>query len=328
VSYVIKFTPPGSTLTAIAAVDYKFCAEAGTFGDTCTLPAGMTLSTTSASSTGFNGAGGASAGAYSTQGATILRFVPTVPATETAIVHTTTFPAMTNPNAQGTYYMRARTYSDGTASTPIDNGTSTFAIVNAVTVSGTVLENLTFTVAAVTSGACGSGGSTVTATTATATTIPLGNFQSGTPRVGCHAIKTATNAVGGYTTTFKHVNGGTAPQGGMCRQTATNCASTGGNAGVSATDVIGDTVLNTTPAAWTNATTFGFGLNANGAQADSAFSGAANFRSTFGTGFSVATNASNTAGVDTHITYQIDVPANQIAGVYQNQVEYITTPTY
>src|SRR5690606_29534823 len=116
------------------------------------------------------------------------------------------------------------TFSDA-ATTPIDDGTGVFAIVDQVTVSGRVLEQMTFTVSGVAGGvACGTGETASANLTTTANTVPFGNYASGTPRIGCQTVSTSTNAQGGYTTTLRQWTGlGVAsPVGAMCRQTATN----------------------------------------------------------------------------------------------------------
>jgi hypothetical protein len=328
-THTITFTPPGTTLTAINQVDWKWCTDAGTYTDTCTAPNGFNFSTTSATAAGFAGNAGATTGTFTAPTANTGRFVVTTPAAETAIAHTLVLPSVTNGSATGTRYLRLRTFSD-TGSTTIDNGTGTYVVVNPVTVSGTVLETLTFTVSAVTSGACGTGGATVTATGATATTIPFGNFIPNTPRVGCHTINTATNASLGYTAKVFEVNAGASPSGGMCRQTASNCQTAGATGSTAAADVILDAGgLSSTAAAWVDGTTRGLGVNANGAQASGYNSTATDYKSLFGaSGVVLSTNATSTAGVDTYVIYRADIAANQIAGVYQNQLFYVTTPIY
>jgi hypothetical protein len=328
--YVVSFNPAAATITAIKDVTLKFCVEPGTYTDTCTAPAGMGFTTTSASAAGFGTSGGATTGTFSAA-ANVVTFVVTTPgANEVASnAHVLTFPGFTNPTSAGTYYTRVRTWSNDPPTTVIDAGTSAFAIVSPVTVSGTVLENLTFTVAAVTSGACGAGGDTVTATAATATTVPFGNLNSGTPKIGCHNVKTATNASSGYSTYVHEVNAtGAAPAGAMCRQTATNCTTSGAQSAVSANDYIADAGLNGTAAAWTAGTTFGLGVGSVGAEAEPSFTAATYKTLLVIAGVKVATKASSTAGVNTAVAYKIDIPANQTAGVYQNQLEYISTPIY
>src|SRR5690606_36871368 len=87
--------------------------------------------------------------------------------------------------------------------------------------------------------------------------------------------------------------------------------------------------LDDTPGAWVNGADAGVGVNANGAEADTDFGGANNYRSMFGlAGVELATTTGTTAGNATNVAYKADVVASQRAGVYQNQIEYIVTAIY
>lgn len=336
--YKVTFRPTGTT--GIKQINLKFCEEAGNYGDTCTDPtASHSAAYTAASATvaGFTDGTGPNNtvdGSSSASGNVISIVLTTVGATESAVTdHVITLPGQTNATVAQTYYVRMITYSD-TGSTSIDAGETAFALVQPVTVSGTVLESLTFQVLAVTAGTCGTGAATVTATTATATAIPFGNYVSGTPRVGCHTVSTATNATAGYSTVVQTVNPGSAPQGAMCRQTASNCSSIGGSNTVASGDYIADAGLTSTAASWTNGTTFGLGVNANSGRQPTGgggFSGATVYKQVVGAnGVQVATfTGPDTTGASlTYVVYRSDVPSNQTAGVYQNQLEYIDTPIF
>jgi hypothetical protein len=328
VTYTIDFTPSVST-TAIKKVHVEFCTTADTFAASCTAPTGMSVpaSLAGATASGYSGAGGATTGTFTQIGANSFDFIVTTPASESAIVHEMVLTNLIgNSSTAGTYYTRLQTESAVPAA--IDEGVSAFAIVQKVNVTGRVLESLTFTVAQINSGVgCGTG-DTATVTTTT-TSVPFGNFLSGTPRIGCQTVTTATNAVSGYSTTVREVQGGSAPQGGMCRQTSTGCTTNGADVTTAAGDVIGDTVLNGTPASWTNGTTFGLGVGANGTEKDAAFSSATFYRSTFGaTPIVLAGTTGPTTGNATYVTYKADVNSAQVAGVYQNSLEYVSTPTF
>lgn len=326
--YIINFTPPQSSTTAIAQVTVKFCNSSGSWSG-CVAPTGLSLETdiSSASASGFAGVGTSTAGTFNRIADNEFDFVVDTPDAEADIVHTINLTGLvTNPTSAGTYYTMVQTYSD-TSDTLIDEGTSAFAILNKVDVTGRVAESMTFTVNGVNTGStCGGENATVTST---ATSVPFGNFASGTPRVACQTIAVATNAVGGYTTSVKHVRMGASPQGGMCRQTSTNCTASGAASDTPAADVIVDANLSATPAAWGNGTTFGVGLNANGGQATSNYNNVAtDYLSMFNAARNVATSAGPTSAVNTTVKLKADVPATQTAGVYQNSFEYITTPIF
>jgi hypothetical protein len=333
--YTIEFKTPSSSTTTIARVNIEFCTTSYTFGPTCTAPAGMNI--TASQSTGVtatNFGGGTSVGSFAGDSANTMHVTFTGGGTETNVLHSLEYTGLiTNPTSVGTYYTRVRTFSDSSGTLPLDDGTSAFATVSRVTVSGRVLENMAFTVATVNNASTCSATSGDTATaTSQVTAVPFGNFLSGTPRVVCQKVKTVTNAVNGYSTTIIEVNAGAGNIGAMCRQTASNCDTNGATTGISAADAIVDAgagVLDATPRAWVPATTVGLGINANGAEADSAFVNGTNYRSVSGTtpivlaGTSVPTN-----GTDTYVVFKADVPGVQTAGVYQNAVEYVTTPKF
>ena len=329
VTYTIEFTPSVST-TAIAEVQVEFCTTANDFGVSCTAPTGMSVpaSLAGATATGFAG-GGATAGTFTQTAANAFSFVPTTPGAETAIEHELLLTNLIgNASVAGTYYTRVKTFSDTPGTVAIDQGISAFAIVPKVQVTGRVLESMTFTVGLINSGvACGTGDTTNV--TSTVSSVPFGNFQTGAPRIGCQTVTTATNAVNGYATTIKEVRGGVSPIGGMCRQTSTGCTTDGADNTTSASDVIVDTVLNSTPAAWTNSTTFGLGVGANGAEKDVQYGDATHYRSLFGaTPIAIASKTGPATGVATYVAFKADVSSVQTAGVYQNALEYVTTPTF
>jgi hypothetical protein len=328
-THTVSFKLPSGSTTAINQVDVKWCNTAGTFEDACTAPAGFNLITTSASAAGFKANSGATTGTFSVSG-NVASFVVTTPAAEDpTMAHTLVFPGLTNGSSTGTKYLRVRTYSD-LGSAALDTGGATYAIINPVTVSGQVLENLTFTVAPENGlVACGTG-ATVTAPSADATAIPFGVLTAGTSKVACQHITTATNAAAGYSVSLRHVNGGTAPQGGMCRQTAANCGTSGASTNtITATDVIADNGLTGTPAAWSEGTTKGQGVNVNGTNAQGFNAGGTDYKSLMGAlGLTIAAHTAPTNGDTQNVVFRVDIPAAQTAGVYQNQVEYNVTPTY
>lgn len=326
--YTISFTLEASRTTPIQQVDVQFCTTADTFGTNCTPPTGLAVPANMASTvvTGFNDTSVAGVAAQTDANNFHVDFTGNTEDEVPATVHSIKVVGMTNPTAVGTYFTRIKTYSDA-GSTEIDQGTSAFAIVNRVTVSGRVLEQMTFTVGLVGSAtACGAGDTSNIATTVT--TVPFGNFNSGSPRIGCQTVKTATNAVGGYVTTIRQVRAGAGNQGGMCRQTSGDCTTDGAGGSTAATDIIVDTGLTTTPGAY-GAGVFGVGVSANGAEKNALFTGNNSYRSMFGTTpIAVAGKTSPSAGVDTYVVFKADVPATQTAGVYQNSVEYVSTPTF
>lgn len=342
-TYTLSFKP--TSTTAIKQVNIKICGQAGNYADTCDDPtsggdggtSGASFSAAGTTLTGFGGGSGPdnAVGGGTTVSGNVFNIIVNAPgANESAsTAHTIAMTGQTNASQQQSYYARIVTYSD-TGTTSIDTAQTAYALVTPVTVSGTVLENLTFTVGVDTAGACGTSGDTVTATTATATAIPFGNYSTNTPRVGCQTVATGTNAANGYDTFVKTVNPGAAPQGAMCRQTAANCNATGGLNTVASGNYIADTGLSSTAASWTNGTTFGLGVNAYEGRAPGGgggFSSATVYKQVVGAnGVQIQDySGPDTAGSSlTYVAYKSDVPANQTAGIYQNQLEYSVLPSF
>lgn len=197
VSYAYAFTT--TVTTSIKQIDFKFCTQAGAWGDTCTAPTGLTTSGSSRSADNIAGSG-----RTDSQPATnSFRTVITTPSTQSTQAVTFTIAGMTNPSTTNTtFYARVITYSD-TGTTEIDSGTMAFATLTttSLAVTATVLENFTFTIAGVNSG--GSVNSATTDITTAAGTIPFGTLVDGDPAIGAHDVTVTTNAGSGYIVSVK-----------------------------------------------------------------------------------------------------------------------------
>lgn len=333
----IHFKPDAGKLNGVGFVSVDFCTVAGSATDSCTGAGVAGIVAGNVTTTGF--ANGTPTAATTSNGIS-LTFGATTNPEVAATDHVITIPGATNPSSTGTYYTRIKTYNDTTGTTLYDYGESAFAIVNAVDVSGRVLENLSFSVVGESSitatNPCSADASGVAVTAAntntTATAVKFGNMAAGTPNAVCQSVATTTNAASGFSTYVHLVRAATgtssAAVGYMCRQTATNCGANGWADVAANSDVIQDSGF---PGAWTNGTTKGLGVNANGAESVTDFNAptAKNFKSMGGTsGVQIATKASPSNGVKTYVAYKVDVPGTQTAGIYQTQFEYITTPIF
>ena len=143
VTYAVEFTP----LATAAAFTIDFCANTPLVGQTCTAPDGL-VATAAASS---------SVGVTSTTSPAPNRVVIDMPLTANAPVNVEVT-GISNPDTAGTVYARIATYATpeaadsstiGAASAGVvDQGSVAFAITDSVSVSGLVLETLTFCVSA------------------------------------------------------------------------------------------------------------------------------------------------------------------------------------
>jgi len=216
----------------------------------------------------------------------------------------------------------------------IDSGYGVVAPVEAVLVSATVEESLSFVVGAVNSGtsACGQ----VMDVTTTATSVPWGTISTpNTFKEAAHTLTVSTNANNGYTVKIEEND-----QMGLNGKTCS-----GANAG-EADDCIQDTTCNatgcteTTSQDWTAASTYrGLGYSlANISGTDAAFT-----YNESGRTFSAKqiadqeasetkqTIMSNTGPVDSkqiYVCYRIAISGTQPAGYYYNKVKYTATATF
>ena len=243
-------------------------------------------------------------------------------------------------HTQGTadvYRISVGTYTDDPDSggSLIDSGYAIAAPVEAVLVSATVEESLSFAVGAVNSGttACGQ----LMDVTTTATSVPWGTLSiPNSFSEAAHTLTVSTNANNGYTVKIEEND-----QMGLNGKTCS-----GANAG-EADDCIQDTTCNgtspcdeSTSGDWTDASTYrGLGYSlANISGTDAAFT-----YNESGRTFSAKQIAdqeasetkqiimSNSGAVDSkqiYVCYRIAISGTQPAGYYYNKVKYTATATF
>jgi len=211
-----------------------------------------------------------------------------------------------------------------------NSGSALVAVVEGVTVSVSVDESLTFSIAGVASGSCTQGGA-ATAITTTVSTVPFGasGLSPETFYKGCHDIAVGTNAASGYTVSVQE-----------------------NRSLLSGTDTIDDTLCDAgdcseviaagTTKTWATATNNGFGYTCSGSQCNAEFATAAEFNQfpctgadavcDGGTGAEAATTPISNAGATTaqtnRIIYKLSFDTVQQAGDYTNTITYIATPTF
>lgn len=276
-TYAFGFTVP--TNTAVKSASFTACTTAS---GTCTTPAGFSISgsTLTAQPAGLGAPTGWTA---NTATAGSLRILNASNATVSSGAQTVSFSTVTNQNlANATFFIRMSTYSDVAWTTAIDTGTVAASTAGQITVTASVDETLTFTLAAatvalgtLTTAATGSGTSLMTASTNAATgyaitvngvvptsalnTIPaLGSPTASsinTPQFGINLMNNTTPAVG------------TAASG-----TGTGTASTGYNTSNLFKFVTGDTVASAALPTNSNTFTTSYIANISGATAAGAYS--------------------------------------------------------
>lgn len=153
VSYAFAFTVP--TSAAIQGILFEFCT---TPIGTCTAPGGtFTVASSTVASqtfsepTAFADAGSADEGACTEATNTTNVFCAERADTdaETTAAKAITLDTVTNLTAEDTIYVRVATYSDTAFASVVDAGVVAAAMVNQITTTGRVQENLEFCVAAI-----------------------------------------------------------------------------------------------------------------------------------------------------------------------------------
>lgn len=219
---------------------------------------------------------------------------------------------ITNPATPGSY-----TIDIAANGADPDTGALVVAIISGVTVTATIAESLTFTIAGIANTAC-TLGNAVTAVTTTATAVPFGDMNANTFKKGCQLLTVNTNAGDGYTMTSQENDQMT-------------------NAGL---QTIPDTTCDnglcteTTGAVWATASAnHGLGHTCFGVNCVGAYSAGSNYRQfasiadtetaqTMMSSSSPVTNATST------VVYQLSVSGSQPSGNYTNTVVYITTAQF
>lgn len=246
---------------------------------------------------------------------------------------------VTSGHTQGTSDVYGVTIAtrDG-SSNVIETATPRAAVTEAVLISTTVDENLSFIVGGLAAGTyCGN--STITTT---ATSVPWGRLASTNAfYYAAQQLTVSTNAASGYTVTIQE-NDQMGKNGNACTGTAPSA----GNYTFGANNCIRDTVCGASncsesvAADWTDATSYpGLGYSiANQSGTDASFT-----YSDSGRAFNskqladkvggetpavVMNNAGPVSGSSIYLCYRISVPGNQPAGYYYNIAKYTATATF
>ena len=234
---------------------------------------------------------------------------------------------ITNPTkvaAAGT----ADIYTIAIAGTQTDSGNALVAIIEGVTVSVTVVESLTFSMAGVTAGSCtgDTGSPSVIDTSGNPTTIPFGSISTSNAFfAACQLLSVSTNANSGYALTSEE-----------------NTSLKSGSNTIS--DTVCDSACSeSTGSAWATSTNNGLGHfceNINGTPCAAA--GTSNYRQFAcrgadavcnpGTGAETIQNLMTTNAPannnQSKVHFKLSLSPVQQAGTYSNTVTYIATPTY
>ena len=247
-------------------------------------------------------------------------------------------PAPITGHAQGTAdsYGVAIATTDGTST--LDSAAPKVAPVEAVLISGTVDETLSFTVGGLAAGTYCSGSQTITTTP---TSIPWGHFAaSNTFYYAAQTLTVSTNAASGYVVTIQE-NDQMGKNGNVCTGTAPSGDFTFGSG-----TCIRDTVCETsncsesTASDWITAASYpglGYSLaSISGTDAPFFFNeltrawSAKQLADREGgeTAATIMNNSGPVSAKSIYVCYKITIPGTQPAGYYYNIAKYTATATF
>ena len=232
-----------------------------------------------------------------------------------------TNPAKSASTGTADTYKILITYDDGSGGSAEDTGRAMVAIIEGVTVSATVAESLSFSIANVSSADCDSTFSDLSDATVTNTSVDFGTLTADTFTHGCQDLSVGTNASNGYSITSQESDQLTSSS-----NTIPDTTCDGSSCDESAAEP------------WTTATNYGFGHTCStidGTACNSAYSTGNSYRQFA----SIADNEtaqelmgnSSTPTVVTEkgrVEYKVSVSNIQPAGTYTNTITYIATPNF
>ena len=243
-----------------------------------------------------------------------------------------------NPTA-GVYTAKINTYSPGSCSsaatcctdTVTDEGTVAFAIISGVTVSVTVTESLSVTVAAASPLDCIDSGDVSITSGITASAVPFGSTSGNSFIDGCQQITIGTNASNGYVATAEENDQLTFSTNeiadGDCDGSCTY--TTGAGWATNTNNGFGYCMFDVTGTAAATADGTGWAANKQCDETAGNFKTFANI-SDSEAAQKIMEKATATGGTDdvSKIGFRISVSSGQVAGAYENEIAYIVTPKY
>jgi hypothetical protein len=288
-TYSFTFTVPQSTV--IKSASFTACTTAS---DTCTPAPGFSASTSTLTAQPTN-LGDAAGWTVNTLTANSLRLSKTGNVAAPTGSQTVGFSGVTNPSAtNSTFFLRISTFSDDAYTTPIDAGVVASSTAGQITVTASVDETLTFTLATA--------------------TVALGTLSTSATGTGTSSITVATNAASGYSVAYS----------GDTLSSGSNEITAIATAADSATDTkqFGINLMNnTTPDVGADKTGAGSGTPSTGYEVADHFQ------------FKVAGDTIATASAPTNsnvftTSYIANINGSTAAGAYSTDITYTATANF
>ncbi len=295
------------TATAVRSVALAACTTAS---GACTTPTGFSIASSTLASQP-SGLGAVSAWSVNTSTAGSLRITHASNVTAPSGAVSIQWNSVVNPTADNTtFFLRATTYSDAAWTTAIDSGVVAVSTAEAISVTASVDETLTFCTgtSGVTNSSCSG---------ATGSTVALGALSASSAASGTSQIGVGTNAVSGYSVTVS----GTTLTCSACSGSPTVTALASQTASSVGTEQFGINLRdNATPNVGTDADGSGTATpTANYNTVDQ-------FR--FVSGDSIASKSSSDQFRRFQVSYLGNITTGTEAGSYTTTLTYIATATF
>lgn len=290
-TYAFGFTVPSSTV--IKSVGFAACTTAS---GACTLAPGFSSSASSLTSqpSNFDGAGTNTGWLVSVATPGELRLSKSGATVAPTGAQTVSFSGVVNPSAtNSTFFLRMTTYSDALWTTSIDTGTVAASTAGQITVTASVDETLSFTLATA--------------------TVALGALSTAATGTGTSAMTVSTNAATGYSLTYSGttLTSGTSTITALASPTAS--AVNGKQFGL-------NLMSNTTPAIGTAVSGSGTGTPSTGYNTTNLFK--------FNTGDTIASATVPTNSNTYTASYIANISGATSAGVYSTVLTYTATANF
>lgn len=287
-TYAFSFTVPSTTV--IQSAGFAACTTAS---GACTSAPGFSASSSTLTAQPTN-LGDASGWVVSTATGGELRLSKSGNVAAPTGAQTVGFSSVVNPSAtNATFFLRMTTYSDATWTTPIDTGVVAASTAGQITVTASVDETLTFTLAAA--------------------TVGLGTLSTSSTGSGTSAMTVSTNATNGYSLTYS----GTTLTSGA--NTITALASpTASTFNIKQFGL--NLMSNTTPAVGTNTTGTGTGVPSAGYNTTNLFK--------FNSGDTIASASVPTNSNTYTASYIANINGVTSPGAYSTVLTYVATANF
>lgn len=291
-----NFTYTAAQSTTIKSVKFQACDAASGACTQTGAASGFSSSTPGASLNGQpTNIGSGGTWTIDTTDATALRIKNTSNTGSPSSGITSNFSSVHNPSAtNSTFFMRITTYSDDAWTTPIDTGVVAASTAGQITVTASVDETLTFTLAS--------------------NTVALGTLTTTSTGTGTSTMTLATNATSGYTVSYS----GDTLKSGLNSITA---MSTPAGSSQNSKQFGINLMANTTPSIGSNVSGSGSGAPTTGYDAANTFK--------FTTSGDTIASASAPTNSNTFTTsYIANIDGATASGAYSTTITYTATANF